>query len=772
MSEPANEPTDHGELVSRPRMRLSWAWLFPVLAALAAGWLFWSNWKSQGPEIEIEFESVPGVQSGKTQLIYRGVVAGIVSRVHLDSKLDKAVVGVRLKAFAKGLACEGTTFWIDQPVIGLARTSGIESLIQGNSIQARIGDGKPAMHFIGSEVVPLTPLEEPSLTLRLRADSIPFLDRGSPVYFRGVSVGEVEGKILDDQNRPYLRIIIDKESAPIMRSNARFWALPAASVKVGAGMLKLDLAGLKALLLGGVAFDFFGEPGEAVRDEAEFELNGGETAARANGPAVHISFSDGLGIRPGITELRYLGVPVGLVESVNLDNDSRKVETTVRFMSGHENLQKEGSSFTLIRPRISLEGISGLESLIGGVYIECAPGTGPQCSTQFVGCTFADANGGFDGAVEQGMTVTLHAKEIPTIGKGAPVLLRGIVVGKIQDKTFDDQNYPVLTLVIRKEFAGTLTRNARFWRVPATSVQAGPGVLNVDVAGVEALWQGGVAFEAFGLPGDPVKSGESFELFASERMARADSPPIHIEFQNGQGLLAGRTQLRHLGVPVGLVEGVKSSEGKVVVTARMESGYEFLRRKGSLFSVIRASVSLDGVTGLEALVSGVYIDCVPGEGRTFDDQFVGASAAAAEALESVESGFEVVVRTGSTTITPNAPVQYRGMRVGKIVRKELAPDGRNVDLIVSIDHPYAPLLRENTKFWDVSGVRVSLGFFAIKVQTGSLESLTLGGIEFATPEDKAMGARVKAGHVFELNASPRKEWLRWSPKIPVLREDD
>lgn len=771
MNEPQDSPTDHGEVVPSPRLHLSWAWLFPVLAALAAGWLFWSNWKSNGPEIEIEFESVPGIQAGKTQLIYRGVVAGLVSRVHLDATLEKAVVGVRLKAFARGLAREGTTFWIDQPVIGLAKTSGIESLIQGNSIQARIGEGKPATHFVGSDDVPLTPLEEPSVNLHLRAMDIPFLDRGSPVYFRGVVVGAVESKVLDANKEAVLNVIIDKEYAPSVCANARFWPLPAASVKVGAGMVRMDLAGLKALVLGGVAFDYFGEPGGPVQDGAEFALCPGEAAARANGAPLQITFHDALGIRPGITELRYLGVPVGLVESLLVDKEGGRVETSVRLMDGYDNLRKEGTVFTLIRPRISIEGITGLESLIGGVYIDCAPGSGAAFAGHFVGRTIPESEEGFNGPGDKGTTVLLHADEIPTIGRGAPVILRGIVVGKVKEKTFDAQNRPVLEAVIRREYARLLSRNARFWRVPATSVQAGPGVLNVDVAGVEALWQGGVAFDVFGAPGEPVQEGADFELFANEAIARADSPAIHITFENGQGLLAGRTQLRYLGVPVGVVGEVKTSKGKVVVSARLDAGHENLRRKGSLFSVIRPSVSLEGVSGLEALVSGVYIECVPSADGPLEDQFTGVSLAREEAVEAEETSFEVLVETDSSTINPNAPVQYRGVRVGKIVRKEIAPDGKTVRLVAGIERPYAALLRENTKFWDVSGIRASLGFFAIKVRTGSLESLTLGGIEFATPEGRAMGERVKPGHVFQLNTSPRKEWLRWSPSIPVTGDN-
>ena len=750
MSESNNEKTDHGEVVARPGFRISWAWLFPILAALAAGWLFWSEWKSQGPEIQIEFAAAPGIEPGKTNLVYRGVVAGTVQGIHLDDQLKKVVVSVRLKAFAGELAREGTLFWIDQPVIGLGRTSGIESLIQGNSLNARMGSGPPARHFTGSEVVPLSQIDEPGLILKLKSANVPFLDRGSPIYHKGVMIGAVRGKELTPSHEPVLNIMIEKPFVGLVNSNSRFWLLPAASAKLGSGMMQIDLAGLKALLLGAITMDSFGRLGGPVKVGDTFDLCANEFAARADSPPVRVTFDDALGLRPGITELRFRGLPVGLVESVSADVLTGTVEATIRLAAGYESLRGEGATFTLVRPRVSLEGISGIETLIAGIYIDCAPGDASHPADRFVGSTATDAE-----ARDQGLTVTLHAKEIPMIDAGAPVLLRGIIVGKVKEKAFDKNSEPTLTLVIRQEFARTLTTNAKFWRVPATSVEAGPGVLNIEVSALQALWKGGVAFDVFGAPGEPAKDGARFELFDNERTARAGSPPIRIDFPNGQGLLAGQTQLRYLGVPVGLVEDVKPADGNVLVTARLNSGYDSLRRKGSTFTLVRPSISLQGVSGLETLVSGDYIDCVPGPRGPLADRFHGRSL---QGSESEGSGFQVVVQAASTSVEAGAPVLYRGVQVGKVVRKTLAPHGRSADLIASISPSHAALLRRNTKFWEAGGVRASLGFLGIKVRTGSLQSLALGGIEFGTPVSKAPSGQVRPGHVFQLGDAPPKDW--------------
>ncbi len=759
------EPEDHGEVVPRPRARISWAWVFPVLAAAATAWLFWSNWRQKGPVIEIQFDSAPGIEAGRTPLLYRGVTAGKVTEVRLDAALKKAVVVVRLQEFAAKLGREGSVFWIDQPAVGIGNVTGLESLIQGHSIEARMGDGPPATHFVGRDRAPLTPMEFPALTLKLRAPNIPLVDRGSPVFYHGVTVGNVEDKELDSAGHPYLNVAIEKKFAGTVRRNARFWPVAAASLKVGSGGVKVDLPGLKALLAGGVEFEVFGPPGDAVKDEGEFTLFANQSAARATGDPVRISFRGGEGIQPGQTEVRYLGVPVGYVESATLDVPNRAVVAVARFQPAFDRLHDQGAVFTLVGPRISLAGVTGLETLLSGPYVDLAPGGGNVIADRFEGRSLADEGFRTTQAESEGVRVVLHAKVLPPLREGAPVLYRGLVAGRVEKAAMGTDG-PVLAAVIRKDFAASVGANTRFWQVPAVSLQAGPGVFKVDVAGVETLLQGGVAFDAFEAAGPSANDGAKFELFATEFAARAVSPPVRITFENGQGLLAGQTQVRYLGLPVGLVEAVTAKGAKVEAVVRLQAEYGFLRRRGSAFSIARLNVSLKGISGLETMVSGVYIDCVPAPGGGLAESFDGVSTAQATLEKKAETGLEIVVTATQTNIDVDAPVTYRGLKVGRVERKILLADRGKVGLCLVIDPAHAGLVRENTKFWDAGGLRVGIGFFAFKVPSASLETLARGGLAFATPDEAGAGAAVARGHEFELNASPRREWLRWRPDEP------
>jgi paraquat-inducible protein B len=284
----------------------------------------------------------------------------------------------------------------------------------------------------------------------------------------------------------------------------------ATSLKVGPTGVKLDLLGLKAILLGGVAFDVFGKPGAAVADDTEFTLCADQTAARATGDPVRISFRNGQGIVAGQTEVRRLGLPVGYVETAVLNEANQTVDTVVRFQPAFEHLHPAGTVFTLIRPRISLDGVSGLETVVTGPYLECVPGPAGPSSDHFEGRTFSDDGLMTAQAERAGLRVTLQAEALPALGDGAPVLYRGLVAGRVKRKTLDAHGNPELELVIRQEYAPVVARNARFWPVPGAAVQAGPGILNVDVAGLQTLVKGAVAFDVFGTPEAAAEDGAKF----------------------------------------------------------------------------------------------------------------------------------------------------------------------------------------------------------------------------------------------------------------------
>ena len=131
-------------------------------------------------------------------------------------------------------------------------------------------------------------------------------------------------------------------------------------------------------------------------------------------------------------------------------------------------------------------------------------------------------------------------------------------------------------------------------------------------------------------------------------------------------------------------------------------------------------------------------------------------------------GLKVVLVTGRAgSLRPGSPVYYRRDEVGTIQDIRLSTNAATVEIHLFIKQLYARLVRNGSKFWNVSGLDVNVGLFrGLEVNVESLRSMVLGGTAFATPNDPK-DTPVKNGTVFPLYDKPEKEWLDWAPPIKI-----
>lgn len=247
---------------------------------------------------------------------------------------------------------------------------------------------------------------------------------------------------------------------------------------------------------------------------------------------------------------------------------------------------------------------------------------------------------------------------------------------------------------------------------------------------------------------------------------------IEIMFANGEGLRAG-DPVSYRGVQVGKVREVVLAADMSAVTVRVELNKDAagLAVAGTKFWVVRPELSLTRVSGLETLLGPRYIEASPGPaaagGAAVVRKFEGLRSpprGMSPGAPGTGAGLDLVlsaVRLGS--ITPGSPVVYREVRVGTVIGAMLADDSKRVEVAVRIEPQHAHLVRDNTKFWNVSGIGLDLGIGGLKLRAGSLESVLAGGIALATPTKP--GAPVEAGARFELADAPEDAWLKWEPEL-------
>jgi paraquat-inducible protein B len=249
-------------------------------------------------------------------------------------------------------------------------------------------------------------------------------------------------------------------------------------------------------------------------------------------------------------------------------------------------------------------------------------------------------------------------------------------------------------------------------------------------------------------------------------------PEVALSFKDGGGLRVGVTPVKYRGVVIGEVSGVGLSEDRerVLVRVRLQRPAADIAREGAVFWIVRPQVGFGNITGLNTVLTGPEIQVLPGKSdapKRFE--FAGLDAAP---VGLGTPGLKIVLRAERPrSIRQNTPVHYRGVEVGMVQKVDLAPNSISADIDVLIFERYAGLVRQGSVFWDTSGVNVRGGLLrGIEVDIESLRAIATGGIEFATPSEKA--PRVKSGTVFFLHENPKDEWLAWLPRIPVPPEQN
>jgi paraquat-inducible protein B len=244
-------------------------------------------------------------------------------------------------------------------------------------------------------------------------------------------------------------------------------------------------------------------------------------------------------------------------------------------------------------------------------------------------------------------------------------------------------------------------------------------------------------------------------------------PKITIRFKDGSSLKTGQTPIKYRGVQIGEVTAVELSQDQqsVLVKARLKRSAAPVAKEGSVFWIVRPELGFGNITGLGTVITGPEIGVLPGTGKT-QSEFVGLENAPV-ALE--EKGLKIsIISEHLGSLRPGSPIYYRGVEVGTIQKCDLGRDASTVAIQVLIRQHYAKLVRNGSKFWNVSGLDMSLSLFrGIEINMESLKSLAAGGIAFATPEDPK-DTPAKNGAVFPLYGKAAKEWLQWTPKIALV----
>jgi len=763
--------TDLPQANTRPASSWSAIWILPLIALAIGAWLAWQAYSERGIHIEVVFESAEGIEIGKTSVLYKGMTIGVVRDLRLgdDERRQVVVADIEMNKDVDGYLRSGTRFWLVKPSVTLAGITGLETLVSGNYIGISPADGETTRRFVALAEEPPMSDSRIGLHLTLKAERLGSLNRGSPVFYRQIQVGQVKNYVLsEDDSTVEVQLYIQPEYAHLVRKHTRFWNASGVTVDAGLTGVKFRTESLASIVAGGIAFatPSHRKDSPATDPSIPFRLYEDFDAAQA-GIKTLVSLQDFDGLQAGRTPVIYKGMQVGLLKKLDIDSDLSGAQAELSIDPLFEDYLVEDTQFWVVKPSVSVAGISGLEALVRGNYIAVRPGEkGAEARRNFV----ARAKAPPLDIRSPGLHLVLTADNLGSLDVGSPVLYRQVRVGSVQSYQFSrDQQRVVVGVHIEQPYADLVNSSSRFWNASGISLTGGLSGIEVRSESLQSLLAGGIAFETPEPQAPAARKVPRFKLHKDRDSAIRRGTSIEIRLDRGDGLGAG-TPIRYKGLEVGEVDSVTLSDdlGHVVLRARITAAESRIARAGTQFWVVRPELGLMRTANLDTLVSGLYLEVAPGKpGAVAQARFVGQEREPQKAGEGLTLVLSAA-RLGS--IKPGNAVTYREVKVGEVTGYELGQTADRVLIRVLIEPRYAALVHTGSRFWETSGFGVDFSLFkGASLRTDSLESLIEGGVAFATPDGEQMGRSALPGQTFALFKEPQEEWFGWAPKIELGR---
>ncbi len=237
------------------------------------------------------------------------------------------------------------------------------------------------------------------------------------------------------------------------------------------------------------------------------------------GPEIKISFPANEGLNAGQSQIKYRNVPIGTIKKIVLQKDGEGVTVIARMEKSAVPYLNSNAKFWIVKPEVGMSGVSGLDTLISGTYINMHSEKGGKSQKIFSGLSEGYRYS------EEGKYFQLTAPSGYNIKEGTPIFLKNIQVGQVEhiNISLDGQSVE-FAIFIKQHYVAYVHRSSKFWVTSAIDVSFSGGRLDVNMAPVTSLVQGGIEFTSTGEDiTDTVPDRFTFRLYKNAHLAEGQT---------------------------------------------------------------------------------------------------------------------------------------------------------------------------------------------------------------------------------------------------------
>ncbi|WP_407833073.1 MlaD family protein [Vibrio rotiferianus] len=723
---------------------------------------------TQGLNIILKSKDLGGVSVG-SQIVYKKIPIGEVYSYQLNEDAKSISIHANIQEQYRHIINNRSRFW---NVSGIGASIGFDGVdVRLESMSALLGgaiavdspdDGEPVEENKQFRLYRDLKTAGRGIPIKIALpDDNNISGEGAPIMYRGIEIGQITDLGLSEGRELILAsAAIQPAFSDMLTTNTKFILEEA----------KVSLSGVENItnLVRGNFLTIVPEQGDRARRFSAIRKTD-FNQQQEKSIAIRLVSDNSFGLDTGANVL-YKGIVVGSIINVGLlDKESAtqvKHEVFMDVLIDHEfkHLIKSNNRFYVTGSASAELTESGLsvtvppaKQLLTGSISFVSEGKESITSEYqlFQSASLAElAKYNQSGS----QTLTLFANELPPISKGSPLLYRNLPVGSVSDFNLVDGGV-IVKATIENRYAHLLTNQTVFWNRSGVEVEASLAGISVKAHPLKTLIKGGIAFDS--IPGIENKIGQNWKLYNDQNKARKFGRIIELVTDGTQEVTKGMP-INYQGVKVGEVTLVVPNfkQEHIDVTARILP--EFVNDvavKGSHFWLTEPEIGIGGVKNLGALVSK-SISVEPGHGT---EKFKFDLAKSQQAEKGVSFTLQSEQR-GSVQV--GTPILYRQMEVGSVTDVRLGEFADRIVTKIEIQPEYAYLVRQNSVFWNVSGVDVSIGITGANIKAGTFDSLVRGGIAFSTPEQSQIPPAAKDGQSFYLYPQADENWSKWRTAIP------
>ncbi len=386
-----------------------------------------------------------------------------------------------------------------------------------------------------------------------------------------------------------------------------------------------------------------------------------------SGKEIRIRFDSGSDIVVGKTLVKYRGIPVGKVIDLEIADTLDKVDAVVKLDKRADAIAREGMRFWIVKPRISINQITGLETIMSGTYIEMAP---PFYDKEelaklketdfFIGLQEpADLETGKDS-----VSVNLFSIKDMGIYSGMGVYFNGISAGRVLGVRYDrETNRYNVSISVNREYQKYINKHTKFWNVSGIDMRLDSAGFSLQVPQLNSLLQGGVAFDS-DMQTDTAQPEEAYEVFSSYSSTLLSPETVTLYMPECYGMKDGRTPVMFKGLQAGIVDSLDINEKQqCVASIKLNRKFGYLAAQNSRFVLEQPEVSLNGVKNVSSALLGAYINVEAGGGAvrrefTLSDRPV---------ISVPEGSFSLKMKADSKAVSDEGEgIYYKGVKIGMV----------------------------------------------------------------------------------------------------------